>query len=100
MEPVITSGASSQEGQNQTHTLWGLWQVTIDKETGKFMWQLPGGTELLAESAGKAYVITNTGRLVVMDNAGLKQLYSVNFAAVSRYVANTTDSNIYIGDDD
>jgi len=56
------------------------------------------GVDLLAEANGKAYVITNVGTLVVMDNKKAKQLYSVNFANVSRYAANVADSKIYIGD--
>ena len=70
----------------------------IDKKSGKFMWQVPEGVDLLAESAGKAYVIAKKGKLVVMDNKKAKRLYSVNFARVSRYVANVADSRIYIAD--
>ena len=70
----------------------------IDKKSGKFMWQVPEGVDLLAESAGKAYVIAENGKLVVMDNKKAKRLYSVNFARVSRYVANVADSRIYIAD--
>ena len=70
----------------------------IDRKSGKFMWQVPGGVDLLAESAGKAYVIAKKGELVVMDNKKAKRLYSVNFARVSRYVANVADSRIYIAD--
>jgi len=70
----------------------------IDKKSGKFMWQVPEGVDLLAESAGKAYVIAKKGKLVVMDNKRAKRLYSVNFARVSRYVANVVNSRIYIAD--
>lgn len=70
----------------------------IDKESGKPLWQLSEGVDLLAEADGKAYVIMKTGTLVVMDNKKAKQLYSVDFAAVSRYACNTTDSKIYIAD--
>ena len=73
--------------------------TAIDKRSGKFMWQVPGGVELLAEADGKSYVITKIGTLVVMDNKSKKELYSVNFAAVSKYVANVADSKIYIADD-
>jgi outer membrane protein assembly factor BamB len=70
----------------------------IDKNSGKFMWRVPEAVDLLAESAGKAYVIAQEGKLVVMDNKKLKRLYSVNFARVSRYVANVADYRIYIAD--
>lgn len=72
--------------------------AAIDTESGRLLWQLAEGAELLAEAGGKSYVITKTGKLVVMDNNTAKRLYSVNFANVSRYVANVTDSRIYIAD--
>ena len=72
--------------------------AAIDKKSGTFLWQLPEGIDLLAEAGGKAYVITNVGTLVVMDNKKAKQLYSVNFAPVSKYVTNVADSKIYIAD--
>lgn len=73
--------------------------AAIEKASGKFMWQLEGGAGLLAESGGKAYVITDIGELVVMDNRKAKRLYSVNFSGVSRYVTNLSDSKIYIADE-
>jgi len=73
--------------------------TAIDKKNGTPMWQLSEGVDLLAEANGKAYVITDVGTLVVMDNKRAKRLYSVNFARVSRYAVNVTDSKIYIGDE-
>jgi len=73
--------------------------TAIDKESGQFMWSVPGGVDLLAEANGRAYVITQDRKLVVMDNRNSKKLYSVNFAEVTRYTANTTDSKIYIADE-
>jgi len=72
--------------------------TAIDKQSGKFMWSLRQGADLLAEAEGKAYVITNVRTLVVMDNTTGEKLYSVNFADVSRYASNTTDSKIYIAE--
>jgi len=72
--------------------------TAVDRETGVCLWQLPEGVDLLAETEGKAYVITNRAELVVMDNKKAKRLYSVNFAGVSKYAANTADSKIYIAD--
>ena len=72
--------------------------AAINKENGKLVWEVPGGIDLLAEAAEKAYVIAK-GRLVVMDNKNAKHLYSVNFAGVSKYSANTADSKIYIAND-
>jgi len=73
--------------------------TAIDKENGTFLWSVPGGVDLLAEAKGRAYVITKNSTLVVMDNLSAKRLYSVNFAEVSRYTANITDSKIYIADE-
>lgn len=71
----------------------------IDKDSGKLIWQLPEGLDLLAEADKKAYVITGAGTLVVMDNNKAKRLYSIDLEAVSRYASNTADSRIYLGDD-
>lgn len=73
--------------------------TAIDRNSGKFMWSLREGVDLLAEGAGKAYVISNIKTLVVMDNERAKKLYTVNFTEISRYAANTTDSKIYIADE-
>jgi len=73
--------------------------TAIDKAGGKFMWDVPGGTDLLAEAEGRAYVITRQGELFVMDNKVMKRLYSVNLAAASKYATNMVDSNIYIADE-
>jgi len=72
--------------------------VAINKENGKLVWEVPRGIDLLAEAAGKAYVIAK-GRLVVMDNKKAKHLYSVNFAGISKYTANMADSKIYIANE-
>jgi outer membrane protein assembly factor BamB len=74
--------------------------AAIDKESGGDLWQLAGGVDLLAEGGGKAYVITNERTLVVMDNNTGKQLYSVNFAGVSRCITNTQDLKMYIANED
>ena len=73
--------------------------TAIDKQTGLFMWSVPGGLDLLAEANRRAYVITKDRKLVVMDNVKARRLYSVNFAAVSRHAANIADSKIYIADE-
>ncbi len=73
--------------------------TAIDKQSGQFMWSVPGGVDLLAEAKDRAYVITKDRKLVVMDNLTAKKLYSVNFAEVTRHTANITDSKIYIADE-
>ena len=73
--------------------------TAIDRQTGSFMWSVPGGLDLLAEASRRAYVVTKDKTLVVMDNVNARRLYSVNFAAVSRHAANVVDSKIYIADE-
>jgi len=70
----------------------------INRKSGKLMWEVQGGIDLLAETAGKAYVIAQ-GKLVVMDNKKAKRLYSVNFAGISKYTANMADPKIYIANE-
>lgn len=74
--------------------------IAIDKNSGKILWQLADGVDLLAESGQNAYVITKQNSIVVMDNKKAKQLSSVDVANVSRYISNTADSKIYIANDD
>ena len=73
--------------------------TAINKETGTRLWSVPGGVELLAEHRDRAYIITEDRKLTVMDNIKTRQLYSVNFANVSKYVANTVDEKIYVSDE-
>ena len=72
--------------------------AAIDRENGELLWHLAEGIDLLMEADRKAYVITNIGTMVVMDNKKARRLYSVNFAGVSKYAANTMDSKVYIAD--
>jgi hypothetical protein len=90
--PVVTPNAVYQY-------VWGKGLSAIDRTKGQLMWKVPGGLNLLTESGGKSYVITDEYTLVVMDNAKNKEICSVNFTDVTRYVVNSKDSKIYIGDD-
>jgi len=72
--------------------------IALDKQTGRLLWQLPEGMGLLVESGNKAFVITETGLLVVMDNVKAKKLYSVDIGQTVKYATNTADSKIYIAD--
>jgi len=91
--PYVTAEVAYQRAGDK-----GL--AAIDKKSGKLLWQLAEGADLLAEANEKAYVITKTKTLVVMDNNKGKRLYSANFAQASRYAANTMDSKIYIANKD
>jgi hypothetical protein len=63
------------------------------------IWQADLGLDLLAEADGKAYILTSDRKMVVMENQTGKQLHAVNFAGVSVYATNLTDSSIYVSDD-
>lgn len=73
--------------------------AAIERLTGRFKWQLADGFNLLSESDGRAYVVTRTGRLVVMDNIKNEELYSVNLLGVSKYASNVNDSKMYVADE-
>ena len=72
--------------------------TAIDKQSGEALWFLPEGIDLLAETRGKAYVITKSKTLAVMDNRAGKPLYSMNLANVIAHAANTVDGMIYLAD--
>ena len=73
--------------------------AAIDKRSGQTLWFLPEGIDLLAESRGKAYVITKPSTLAVMDNRAGRQLYWMNLAQVVHHAANAVDAMIYLADD-
>lgn len=73
--------------------------TAINKQIGTALWKVPKGVDLLTEARNKAYVITSIRTLVVMDNIKAKELYTVNFAGVTKHVSNITDDKIYIADD-
>lgn len=99
-EPRVTAAAVYQPVLSRVEGYAGGEGLTaVDKQSGKYMWSLKEGADLLAEAAGKAYIITNRKTLAVMDNSSAKKLYVVNFADVSKHAANTTDSKIYIADE-
>ena len=70
--------------------------TAIDKVSGRALWSLPEGVDLLAEARGKAYVITKINTMAVMDNRQGKELFSMNFAPVTNHATNTTDAMIYV----
>jgi len=68
----------------------------IDKTSGQALWSLPEGLDLLADTAGRAYVMTKFNTLTVMDNVTGRKLYAVNFAPVAYHTANPLDRKIYV----
>jgi len=73
--------------------------VAIEKASGRQMWVVPEGYELLAESPGRAYVLSDQRRLVVMDNTTRRRLYTVNFARVGRYAVDVEGAEMFVGDE-
>jgi len=89
--PIVTQGIVYQHVKGK-----GL--TAINKDTGLAMWQVPGGVDLLTEAGNKAYVITNTSTLVVMDNIKAKKLYTVNLTGITKHTSNIMDDKIYLAD--
>lgn len=77
----------------------GYGLAAVNKQTGKLIWMLNDGLDLLAQTEDKAYIFKKNGRLVVMDNVKGGKLYSVNFAGITRYATNVNDAKIYVADD-
>jgi outer membrane protein assembly factor BamB len=74
----------------------------LDKTGGKFAWQIEDATGLLAESAGKDYLMTTRlGRtaLLVVDSKSGKRINSLNLAGITSFASNAGDSYIYIADE-
>jgi hypothetical protein len=77
--------------------VYGKGFVALSADSGRLLWRIATSADLLAEAGRRAYLTDGKGLLIVMDNVGGRKLYEVNFARVSTYVVNTTDSRIYIG---
>ncbi len=90
--PRVTDGLVYQYASRR-----GL--TAIDKQTGQAVWSLPDGVDLLAEAGGRAYVITKSRTLTVMDNAAGRRLYAANFAPVTDHASNTVDARLYVADE-
>jgi outer membrane protein assembly factor BamB len=89
--PVITSGFLYQNAGQK-----GLF--ALNKSDGAVVWQTEDAAGLLAESAGRAYLITKSSAILVMDNKNPEQLYSLNMSGITNFASNTADSKIYIAD--
>jgi outer membrane protein assembly factor BamB len=70
----------------------------IDKETGKAVWTLANGRSMICESDDKAFLYADNGILKVMDNTSGKELYSMNFASVTRTAQNRFSPVMFLGD--
>jgi len=70
----------------------------VNKETGKFVWQVTSGEGMICETPQKGFVFASPGIVKVMDNKTGDELYSVNFSSVQRYAVNTTDAVMYLAD--
>lgn len=95
-EPLKKSVALGKEVVYQSAEDKGVYAV--DKQTGKSVWNVPAGVDVLAEIGTRAYVYAEPGLLAVMDNQKGGQLYSINLATVKKYAINTTDVSLYAAD--
>ncbi len=87
--PRVTESFVYQYGRGK-----GL--TAIDRNSGRRKWSVREGVDLLAEAAGKAYVISDENTMVVMDNTTGRKLCSVNFAAVHLNASNVTGKRIFV----
>jgi outer membrane protein assembly factor BamB len=68
----------------------------VDRDTGKEIWNLKNGYDLLAEQGSRAYILGKPSKLYIMDNDKPGIQYSLNVAGVTSYAVNTIDSKIYV----
>ena len=93
-QPLRTSARIGKNVVYQYAGRDGLY--AIDRTSGKKLWNLPKGYDLLTEQGNRAYVIGDPATLYVMDNVKKKLVYSINAAGASSYAVNSTDSTIYL----
>ena len=72
--------------------------IAIDKESGRVVWQVNDGLDLLSSSEGKSYLIAENETIVVVDNKKTEKLSSVKIPGMSKYAVNLESSRIYIAD--
>lgn len=88
--PCVTATAVYQfAGDNGMYAL--------DKKTGKVLWQEKDGRGLLAEKAGKAYLMGRGQSVMVIDNATGKKLFEVAMPGADIFAANTDNGMMYVG---
>jgi len=90
-------GKGPRAAKKAVYQFTGKGLAAIDKQNGKLLWQSEQAVDLLSETAGRTYVITKAGELIVVDNKG-KQVCSIKFTDAPRWAVNTADSKIYIAD--
>ncbi|MGD0784457.1 MAG: PQQ-binding-like beta-propeller repeat protein [Sedimentisphaerales bacterium] len=94
---ILTQSARATEKVvYQYAPLKGLFAV--DANSGKQMWLLPEAVDLLAQDSNSntAYIIGRNKICTVMDNKLAKEIYTINFASITKFGVNTSDSKIYI----
>ena len=88
--PRVTSSTVYQYADNN-----GVY--ALDKKTGKVLWQAKDGRDLLAEHKGKAYLISKSQSLIIVDNVTGKRIGEVSMPGVDRYASNVAGEMMYIG---
>jgi outer membrane protein assembly factor BamB len=94
---ILTQSARATETVvYQYAPLKGLFAV--DANSGKQIWFSPEAVDLLAQdsSSNTAYIINRNKTCTVMDNKQAKKIYTINFASITKFGVNTSDSKMYI----
>jgi outer membrane protein assembly factor BamB len=92
---VLTSSARAAEKVVYQYAInKGLY--AIDAESGKQIWLLNDGLDLLAQNGSTSYIFDKDNTCVIMDNTKAKMVGSINFAPVTAYASNTQDAMIYV----
>jgi eukaryotic-like serine/threonine-protein kinase len=89
----ITVGRQRVYVYNDLSGIYGL-----DKESGRAIWQVPSGRQMVCETDSKAFIFADAGILKVMDNTTGRELYSVNAADVSLTARNTDSPVMFLAD--
>jgi outer membrane protein assembly factor BamB len=88
--PLITSQYLYQNAGDR-----GLFALTKD---GNFLWQIPDAEDILSESAGRAFVLTKSKDLLVVDIKSGKRLGTQKLSGINNFASNNLDSKMYLAD--
>jgi outer membrane protein assembly factor BamB len=96
------AGARLEDGPRVTpHAIYQYAGVNgmyaLSKKTGNVLWQEKDGRDLLTEKDGKAYLVSASQSIIVVDNVTGKRLFEVSMPGLDTYSANVPDGVMYVG---
>lgn len=91
VSPLVTETAVYQ-------TVNGKGLTALQRETGQRIWKLDNGLSLLAEKNQKAYVITEKGDLVIVDNDKKEVVKKIDLENIAIFHSNPDGDEIYLAD--